>query len=114
MGLVGPMTIQQVEKARAKEEAISFKRWVKELSYVAFLNGQGLTMTLNGKQVSLTNTYGEIIEKRDYESLFFQPQSLQFNRKGFVNPSTVTGKYRNTELRVDLSVSINQQISLVE
>jgi len=106
--MVGPMVISSFEKAQAKQELLTLKNWFKQISYRAYIGGQSLKITLDGKQTLLMTVNEEnVIKKEAFEFLFFQPQELLFNNKGFVSPLSVTGTYRNQPLKLDLGLWIN-------
>jgi len=106
--MVGPMAINSLEKAQAKQELLTLKNWFKQISYRAYIGGQSLKITLDGKQALLMTASEEnIIKKETFDFLFFQPQQLLFNNKGFVSPLNVTGTYRKQALELDLSQWVN-------
>lgn len=107
MGMVGPLAINSLEKAQAKEEMLSMKNWLRKISYRAFNTGQVYKVKLSGKKITLLNNDQSIIIEKDFESLFFQPQELTYNAKGFVDKSILTGSYRNTSLTIDLAQWVN-------
>jgi len=110
MGLVGPLAIQNLEKAEAKSELMSVNNWLKQVSYRAYIGGQELTLKLNGKEVQLfTTKNSKLIKQESFEYLFFQPQQLVFNNKGFVSPTKIIGSYRGKPLELDLKKWINHE-----
>lgn len=110
MGLVGPIAIQNLEKAEAKSELLSVNNWLKQVSYRAYISGQHLTLKLNGKKVQLFTTQSsKLIKQNTFEYLFFQPQVLEFNNKGFVSPTKIIGHYRNKPLELELKKWINNE-----
>ncbi len=114
MGLVGPLAIQNLEKAEAKSELMSVNNWLKQVSYRAYIGGQELTLKLNGKEVQLfTTKNAKLIKKQSFEYLFFQPQQLVFNNKGFVSPTKAEGSYRGKPLVLDLKKWINHEEAIL-
>tara|TARA_R110000772_G_scaffold154487_1_gene265504 strand:+ start:8072 stop:8572 length:501 start_codon:yes stop_codon:yes gene_type:complete len=122
MGMVGPLAIQSLEKAEAKQEMLTLKNWLRKVSARAYNTGYPYTVTLSGKEVILyrtdnvpfssnyivsTTVTAPQIEIHQFETLFFQPQTLHYNAKGFVEPSQLFGSYRNKPLELKLSHWIN-------
>lgn len=109
MGLVGPLAINSLEKAEAKQEMLTMKNWFRKISFRAFSTGQGYVLKLSGKKVELffENDTRQPIATKYLDTLFFQPQILSYNAKGFVTPGIVEGTYRNRPLRLDLSSWVN-------
>ncbi len=106
--MVGPLAIRNLEKAQAKSELLSLKNWIDKISYRAYISSQKLDLIFRGKQVVLqSHDNTQIIKNQQFEFLFFQPQTLSFNRKGFVSPDNIEGLYRDNSLNLDLSQSIN-------
>tara|TARA_R110000850_G_scaffold12778_4_gene42397 strand:- start:196 stop:648 length:453 start_codon:yes stop_codon:yes gene_type:complete len=117
MAMVGPLAINSLEKAQAKQEMLTLKNWLRKVSYQSYSTGQNLIVKLEGKTVALysqpSKTYPlAALEKYTFDSLFFQPQQLNYSRKGFVVPDKIIGSYRDRPLELDLSVWVNGQDSL--
>jgi len=118
MAMVGPLAINTLDKAQAKQEMLTMKNWFRKISYRAFSTGTAYQLKLSGKKAelfSVTQTEnGDFIDinpilSKTLESLFFNPQILYYNGKGFVSPTTVIGTYRNKPLKVDLSSLVNDE-----
>jgi len=114
MSMVGPLAINTLEKAQAKQEMLTMKNWFRKISYRAFSTGQKYQLKLSGKKAELFLINADqqaekttLILSKNLESLFFQPQILTYSEKGFVTPMTVKGVYRNKALLVDLSQWVN-------
>jgi len=113
MTMVGPLAINAVEKANAKQEMLTMKNWFRKISFRAFNTGSSYQLKLSGKKAELfiVNTESEQMQPplitKTLDSLFFQPQVLYYNAKGFVTPTLVEGTYRNKILKVDLSHWVN-------
>jgi len=112
MSLVGPMAINSVERAKSRQEMMSVKNWLRVVSARAFNTGQAHVIKFSGKQAQLytQNDYesesAPIIE-RDFESLFFQPQLLAYNKNGFVEQKLLTGTNRGQDLEINLNSWVN-------
>ena len=108
IALVGPMAIQNLEKAQAKSELLTVKNWLRKISYRSYVSGQELELSLQGKLAQLKTIQPSIvIKQQEFEYLFFQPQSLYFNSKGFVSPSQLSATYRDKPLNLDLASTVN-------
>lgn len=108
MGLVGPLTIQSMEKAEAKSELLAIKNWLKQVSYQAFTSGKELHFVVAGKKIILQEENEKnALKTRELEYLFFQPQKFTFNSKGFVSPHIITGVYRDSTLELNLNEFVN-------
>jgi len=109
MGMVGPLAINSLEKAQAKQEMLSLKNWFRKISARAFNTGQAHVVKLAGKQVILyiEDNEQQPIENVTFESLFFQPKLLHYSSKGYVDTDTVTGTYRGKPLTLDLKNWVN-------
>jgi len=119
MTMVGPLAINTVEKANAKQEMLTMKNWLKKISYRAFATGNQYQLKLSGKKAELYLA-GQIVEQGDegnhlspplimhsFETLSFQPQVLNYNAKGFVTPAQLQGTYRNKTLQLNLKQWVN-------
>ena len=116
VGLVGPLAINSLEKAQAKQEMLTVKNWLRKISYRAFTTGQEHIVRLAGKNVILYSK-GQPhmpIENRDLEALFFQPQELNYNVKGFVSPTTLVGTYKGKPLSLNLKEWVNGEEPVVD
>ena len=115
IAIVGPLAIKSLEKAQAKQELLTLKIWLKQISYRAYIGGQNLQLSLSGKRVQLKTSDGEnLIKQEEFDYLFFQPQQLSFNNRGFVTPLLITGTYRKQFLELDLNRWINGAQNNVE
>lgn len=112
MAMVGPLAINSLEKAQAKQEMLSVKNWLRKISYRAFTTGQQHVVRLSGKNIILYVKGREktLIEDKTFESLFFQPQELNYNTKGFVMPDKLVGTYRDKQLIINLNEWVNGEV----
>jgi prepilin-type N-terminal cleavage/methylation domain-containing protein len=116
MAMVGPLAINSLEKAQAKQEMLTLKNWLRKVSYQSYSTGEALAVKLEGKTVTLFTQSSSKnspllneLENYTFDSLFFQPQQLNYSRQGFVVPDKITGSYRGRPLDLNLSVWINGQ-----
>ena len=122
--LVGPLAINSVDKANAKQEMLTLKNWLRKISYRAFATGNSYQLQLKGKRAQLfvnnedvnsndlaNNANGNLIQQPiityTFDTLFFQPQQLTYTAKGFVNPAFIEGTYRGKPLQLNLNEWVN-------
>jgi prepilin-type N-terminal cleavage/methylation domain-containing protein len=115
MGMVGPLAINSLESAQAKQEMLTVKNWLRKVSARAFSTGQAHVVKLSGKNVQLYVKDNEqnLIENKTFESLFFQPQLVNYSKKGFVSIDKVEGTYRNRPLTINLKEWVNAEEPLI-
>ncbi len=118
LSLVGPMAIQNLEKAEAKQEMLQMKNWLKKISYRASATGQQHLLKLSGSQAVLymidesqsqnqNQSTSQLIISKTFNSLTFKAQQLTYSVKGFVTPELLQGQYRSK----DLTININQWVN---
>jgi prepilin-type N-terminal cleavage/methylation domain-containing protein len=136
MALVGPLTIQGYEKMKGKEEQLALKNWLRANSYRSFATGQAGEFTLDENQAvfgypllatnpalsarkeaeqGLTDNNAEsdqqqIVSKRSFKYLNFQPQTLSVNTFGLVFPAEVSLQLRGE----DLSLNLNERVHAIK
>jgi hypothetical protein len=80
--LVAPVGYRQMEKARAQEEWMVFRREINELAFLAFSRGYRFDIHMSGSALEWSRQGGEL-ESRTYEYLFFDPeQKISISAKG--------------------------------
>jgi len=102
MGLVGPLALNGLEKAQAREEAMTLKRWLDDLAYRAFLSQQTINLRLSGKQATATSSAVEFLKVVDFEYLYFQPQTIVFNHHGFSQQSQISYQQNQQDYVIDI------------
>ncbi|XQW85900.1 type II secretion system protein [Thalassotalea piscium] len=107
--MVGPLAVNNLEKAQAKQEMLSLKNWLSKISYQAYASGHILQLTLAGKKATLAKISAEkkIITTETFEYIFFTPQVINFSRHGIVYPSVIKGEFKDNKMELNLKVSIN-------
>lgn len=115
--MVGPLAMSAVDKANAKQEMLTIKNWLRKISYRAFATGNSYQLKLSGKKAELFINVenSSLLDEQpntalithNFETLFFHPQILTYNAKGFVSPTTLQGTYRNKPLQLDLKQWVN-------
>ncbi|CAD2223395.1 conserved hypothetical protein [Pseudoalteromonas sp. 3J6] len=109
VGLVGPLTMQQLDKAQAKAELLNLKRELVAVSQRAFFSDMQLTAKLAGKELSVFSEDNQtIIYNKNFDYLFFQPQEIVFNNIGFVSLTSINANYRDEPLTINLNDLINK------
>ena len=109
VGLVGPLTMQQLDKAQAKAELLNLKRELVAVSQRAFFSDMQLTAKLAGKELSVFSEDNQtIIYNKNFDYLFFQPQEIVFNNIGFVSLISINANYRDEPLTINLNDLINK------
>ncbi len=115
MTMVGPLAINSVEKANAKQEMLTMKNWFRKISYRAFSTGNSYQLKLSGKKAELYQVFNSteqtpvLFKTKNLESLFFQPQILNYSAKGFVSPAYVEGVYGKNTLKLNLNQWVNSE-----
>jgi prepilin-type N-terminal cleavage/methylation domain-containing protein len=114
LSLVGPMAIQNLEKAEAKQEMLMMKNWLKKISYRASATGQQHQLKLSGNTAELymitteqNESSSHIIITKTFNSLFFKPQQLTYSAKGFVTPDVLQAQYRSNDLTININHWVN-------
>lgn len=113
MTMVGPLAINTVEKANAKQEMLTMKNWLRKISYRAFATGNSYQLKLTGKKAELfvkpssNEQSTPPLISHTFETLFFQPQILTYSNKGFVSPASIEGTYRGKVLQLNLNEWVN-------
>jgi prepilin-type N-terminal cleavage/methylation domain-containing protein len=90
MSLVGPLVVNSLQKAQAKVEVMTIKRWSKHISQRAFLTQSNLMLSLEGKSARLKDPSENVIKSVDFEYLFFQPQNIFFNQNGYAQQQSIS------------------------
>lgn len=114
IALVGPLTISQVDKFKAKNEELLLKRWVKQASSDAFKIEKSKSYYLDGKAIYVANTLNSESPKSEnfdvdkkvvleFNELFFLPMTLHFNSNGYASLKrlTYTVRGQSNTLNID-------------
>lgn len=110
MSMVGPLAINSLEKAQAKQEMLSFKNWLKKISARSFNTGQHHRVEIEGNRVSVYLDGDEQpIQSNTFQTLFMKPQTLHYNNKGFVDLDSLSVTYRGELLTIELWRWINNE-----
>ena len=102
LGLVGPLAVERVEKAKSQEEWLVLERAVTGLAFRAFAEGRPVELTGEGAQ--LTWRMGEEERVLPFEKLFFDPrQELRINRNGVASPASLSLRQAGRERLLELN-----------
>lgn len=104
IALVGPLTIEQVESARARNEQQMLIRWLHKQSFAAFAKQQQQEFLFDGKAIyqhSANQAEPQVITVFNY--LFFLPQQITINANGYLQPDNLTLRVNQRELQISLS-----------
>ncbi len=102
LGLVGPLAVDRIDKARAQEEWLVLERTVTGLAFRAFAEGK--PVSLRGEGAELRWSIG--VEQRvvPFERLFFEPaQQLSINRNGIARPASLALRQGDRERLLELN-----------
>ena len=102
MGLVGPLVASSVEKSQARVEAMMLENWMALISSRAFLSSKTHTLDLDGKSATLFDQNTQEVRSMDFDYLFFQPQTVTFNKYGFPSRLSLTYQLKNETIRLEL------------
>lgn len=101
--LVGPSLFQQYTKMQQQQELVGFKQQLRFIGQQAFYSRTPIVLILDGKSSSVRyQSSTKIIKKWNYEGLFFEPSSIEFNRDGNtkINQIDVTVNEKKYEVKV--------------
>lgn len=104
IALVGPLTVEQVENARARNEQQKLVRWLQKQSFTAFARQQTHIFMFDGKAV-YQQVEGDIepLLVAEFDYLFFPPQQLSVNYNGYMQPDSLAYSVKGREQRLSLS-----------
>lgn len=103
IALVGPLTIEQVENSRARNEQQKLVRWLQQQSFVAFSRQQHAEFLFDGKAIYTAPAQpgeAEIIVNFNY--LFFEPQALTINTNGYIQPHNLAVSVKGRSEQITL------------
>jgi prepilin-type N-terminal cleavage/methylation domain-containing protein len=137
MGLVGPMTLNSIDKAEGKTEKITLENWLSKVSVKAFTTGNIYLIDLSAKNITLSeltvslgnsnliemdtndensvsNGANHSIENiiqplsiKAFKYLSFPKQRFTLNNRGFIAPESLRYQYNEEIYTIDLSTLIN-------
>jgi prepilin-type N-terminal cleavage/methylation domain-containing protein len=103
IALVGPLTVDRIDKARAQEEWLVLDRTVRGLAFRAFADGKDVE--LRGEGTLLTWKLGNAEARSlNLAHLFFDsPQVVRINPNGVADPASLTLRQAGRERSLDLN-----------
>jgi len=103
IALVGPLTVDRIDKARAQEEWLVLDRTVRGLAFRAFADGKDVE--LRGEGTLLTWKLGNAEARSlNLAHLFFDsPQVVRINPNGVAEPRSLTLRQAGRERSLDLN-----------
>jgi len=84
-GLIGPMTLGQIEKIQAQQEWSELRNQIDFQRRHAYLQGRRVHLQFDGKQLVL-QVGGEPPSQISFDWLFFKPQQLTVDLHGGIAP----------------------------
>jgi prepilin-type N-terminal cleavage/methylation domain-containing protein len=103
IALVGPLTVDRIDKARAQQEWLVLDRTVRGLAFRAFADGKDVE--LRGEGTQFTWKLGDAEARSlDLAHLFFDsPQVVLINPNGVAEPRSLTLRQAGRERSLDLN-----------
>ena len=103
IALVGPLTVDRIDKARAQEEWLVLDRTVRGLAFRAFADGRDVE--LRGEGTRFTWKLGDAEARSlDLAHLFFDsPQVVLINPNGVAEPGSLTLRQAGRERSLNLN-----------
>jgi prepilin-type N-terminal cleavage/methylation domain-containing protein len=103
IALVGPLTVDRIDKARAQEEWLVLDRTVRGLAFRAFADGKDVE--LRGEGTLLTWKLGDAEARSlNLAHLFFDsPQVVLINPNGVAQPGSLNLRQAGRERSLDLN-----------
>ena len=102
IGLVAPLGVNQVEKARAQSEWLTFEREVRSLGLRAFLKNDYVTLNASEHELEWQSARGDG-GTLSFEQLYFSPeQTVTFNPNGIADAPTIELLQRDRKRRLEI------------
>jgi len=103
VALVGPLTADRLDKARAQEEWLVLERTVTGLAFRAFAEGRPVELRAEGARFAWS-VLGAEERALPLEHLFFDPaQRIRINANGIATPGALTVRQAGRERRLPLN-----------
>jgi prepilin-type N-terminal cleavage/methylation domain-containing protein len=104
LSLVGPLAIDALSKAQARAELLSLKTWLRYQGQKAFITGQEIQLSFNGKAVTRNNSVLNVkAESKQFEYLFFQPQLIIFNSHGISSNLAISATFSGDDITMPIT-----------
>ena len=103
VALVGPLTADRLDKARAQEEWLVLERTVSGLAFRAFAEGRPVELQAEGSRLTW-RVAGADERALPLKHLFFDSaQTVQINANGIASPAQLTVLRDGRERRLELN-----------
>jgi len=103
VALVGPLTADRLDKARAQEEWLVLERTVSGLAFRAFAEGRPVAIDAEGKRLAWRAPGGEE-HVLVFRHLFFDPaQAVSINANGIAVPARLLVRRVDRERSLELN-----------
>ncbi|MCW4446352.1 prepilin-type N-terminal cleavage/methylation domain-containing protein [Vibrio splendidus] len=103
--LVGPATINQVEKAEARAELNQLKSTLRKTSSVAFARGGGVALQVYNNELVLLDLTKEPVNTQSHLFKFIgfpEEQIVAFNHNGYPDPESLIIVFRGARKEINL------------
>ncbi len=100
--LVGGLTVESAERAKAETELTSFQSIVRSVSARAFVSGQITSLQLKGNSV-VVNSGDEALKIVSFEYLTFESKTIRFSRTGMADHFRINITLNDAPRILDLS-----------
>jgi prepilin-type N-terminal cleavage/methylation domain-containing protein len=103
VALVGPLTADRLDKARAQEEWLVLERTLGGLAFRAFAEGRAVELRAEGGRLTW-QVAGADQRALPLQHLFFDPaQTVRINANGIASPAELTVRRDGRERRLELN-----------
>jgi len=102
LGLVGPIAVERMDRARAQEEWLIARRTLTGLAFRAYADGRAVSIEADGARLRW-RTGADAPRTRDFAHLFFPPQRVVINSHGIAVPARLTVQQGPRERVVELN-----------
>ncbi|PHI38625.1 hypothetical protein CBQ28_03660 [Pseudoalteromonas sp. GCY] len=107
-GLVGPFTIDAINKNERRAELSSLNNLLKKSGYRAYLTQSLHLVTFENNKLTIidernSRPWREVV----FKYLTFPTQTLHINKNGFISPSELSVEYNNGKHKVQLDEKVN-------
>ena len=112
LALVGPLSVESVERFSAQRELRSLQALLKAASARAFTRGARVIVELEDAQLRVSQPDGQrgseaLLQSERFEHLRFFTTTVAFSRGGFPSTAEVHFTYRDQPQRLDLSALLS-------
>lgn len=102
LGLVGPIAVERMDRARAQEEWLIARRTLTGLAFRAYVDGRAISIEADGARLSW-RAGPDAPRAHDFAHLFFPSQRVVINSHGIAEPARLTVQQGPRERVVELN-----------